>query len=428
VPATRKNVPVVSDDDLARAVEAEAGWIEDLTCRLVEIPSMLGNEEPAQVVVESALSELGLEPVDVPMDADMLRAHPLAAPFSWDVTGKRNVAATWSAGGAGGRSLVLNGHVDVVPPAAAELWTRDPFTPVRDGEWLVGRGAGDMKAGLAAMLGAVRALRGLDLAPLGDLQLQSVVEEECGGNGALQCVLALPTVDACVIPEPFPDSISVAQVGVLWFQVELSGVPVHVGEAGEGVNAIEAMFPVIGRLRVLEAELNELPPPSFDGVEHPINLNLGVIRGGDWASTVAASCTLSCRLAVFPGQAIESLKLRVEEAVAAAGRDHAWLAEHAPRVRYDGFAGNGVEVATSSPIVNALAAAHLAATGVEPARVPTTATTDARVFVESGIPAVCLGPLAEAIHGVDERVHLPSVVTTARTLATLVRDWCGVTA
>jgi acetylornithine deacetylase len=420
--------PIVSDDDLARAVAAEADWIEELTCRLVEVPSTLGNEEPAQVVVEGALRDLGLEPVNVLMDADVLRGHPLAAPFSWDVAGKRNVVATWAAGGEGGRSLAFNGHVDVVPPAAAELWTGDPFVAVRDGEWLVGRGAGDMKAGLAAMLGAVRALRRLGLEPLGDLQLQSVVEEECGGNGALQCVLALPSVDACVIPEPFPASISVAQVGVLWFHVELAGIPVHVGDAGEGINAIEAAFPVIAQLRALEVELNAAPPAPFDSVLHPINLNLGVIRGGDWTSTVAASCTLSCRLAVFPGQGIETLKRRVEEAVALAGRDHSWLAEHPPRVRYDGFAGNGVEVPSGSPIVLALAAAHLAATGVEPALVPTTATTDARVFIESGIPAVCLGPLAEAIHGVDERVHVPSVVATARTLATLVRDWCGVTA
>jgi acetylornithine deacetylase len=428
VPATSSNAPLVSDEDLARAVEAEADWIESLTCRLVAVPSTLGNEEPAQVVVEDALRELGLEPVDVPMDAATLRAHPLAAPFSWDVAGKRNLVATWPAGGKGGRSLALNGHVDVVPPAAAELWAGDPFTAVREGDWLVGRGTGDMKAGLAAMLGAVRALRGFGLAPLGDVQLQSVVEEECGGNGALQCILALPPVDACVIPEPFPASISVSQVGVLWFHVELSGVPVHVGEAGEGLNAIEAAFPVIAGLRALEIELNEAPPPPFDTVAHPINLNIGVISGGDWVSTVAASCTLSCRLAVFPGQEIGRLKLRVEEAVAAVGAEHAWLAEHPPRVRYDGFAGNGVEVPISSPIVLALGAAHLAATGVEPARVPTTATTDARVFVESGIPAVCLGPLAEAIHGVDERVYLPSVVATARTLATLMRDWCGVTA
>ena len=113
--------------------------------------------------------------------------------------------------------------------------------------------------------------------------------------------------------------------------------------------------------------------------------------------------------------------------MALAGREHAWLAEHPARVRYDGFAGNGVIVPDDSPIVVALAAAHLAATGVEPSRVVTTATTDARAFVECGIPAVCLGARAEAMHGVDERVHFPTVIETARTLGVLMRDWCGVT-
>lgn len=418
---------VVSDETLGAAIEAEADWIEDLTVRLVAAPSTLGNEEPAQVVVADALRELGLEPIDVPMDAEALHASPLAAPFSWDVTGKRNVVATWSGVGGGGRTLALNGHVDVVPPAAAELWAGDPFRAVRDGEWLVGRGAGDMKAGVAAMLGAVKALRALGIEPLADLQLQSVIEEECGGNGALQCVLSLPPVDACVIAEPFPGAISVSQVGVLWFTIELIGVPAHVGDAADGYSAIEAVAPVVARLRRLEEELNDDPPAPYDAFPHPINLNIGRIDGGDWLSTVAASCTLGCRLATYPGHPIAELAARVEEAVAEAGADHPWLARHPPRVRYDGFAGNGVEVPVDSPIVRALGAAHLVATGSEAALVPTNATTDARVFVESGIPAVCFGPLAESIHGIDERVHLPSVTTTARVLATLVRDWCGVT-
>lgn len=428
MPTLSHSQRLVSDEDLARAVAAEADWIEALTSRLVAIPSTLGNEEPAQVVVADAIRELGLEPVDVPMDAEALRASAIAAPFSWSVEGKRNVTATWRAEGEGGRSLALNGHVDVVPPAAAELWTHDPFTPVRDGDWLVGRGVGDMKAGIAAMLGAVRALRGLGLAPLADVQLQSVVEEECGGNGALQCVLSLPAVDACVIPEPFPGAISVSQVGVLWFLVELVGVPAHVGDAQHGVNAIEAAFPIIARLRKLEAELNESPPPPYDTVPHPINLNVGLVNGGDWISTVAAACTLGFRLAVYPGQPVEELRRRVEAAVADAATADPWLARHPPRVRYDGFAGNGVEVPRDAPIVTALAAAHVSATGTEPALVPTTATTDARAFVESGIPAVCFGPHAESLHGVDERVLVPSLETTARVLATLVRDWCGVTA
>lgn len=418
----------VSDRDLSAAVAAGAEWMEALLFRLVEAQTTLGNEEPGQVIVADALRELGLDPVDVPMDADALRASPLAAPFSWDVTGKRNVAATWGAAGDGGRSLALNAHVDVVPPAAASIWTSPPFEPVRRGDWVYGRGTGDMKGGLAAILGAVRALRDLGLAPLGDLQLHSVVEEECGGNGALQCLLALPRTDAAVIAEPFPGAITTSQVGVLWFHVEIEGVPGHVGDAARGVDAIDAATRVVARLRELEAELNAAPPPPYDEIPHPLNLNVGVIRGGDWPSTVPAACTLSCRLALFPGDDVDELRRRVESAVGSVTHDDPWLAQHPPRVRYDGFSGQGVEVPATAPVVEALSAAHVAVTGTAPALVPTTATTDARVFVGGGIPAVCHGPWAEHLHGVDERVHLPSIVTTAQVFATLVRDWCGVTA
>jgi acetylornithine deacetylase len=417
----------VGDEDLRAAVAAEAEAMEDLLARLVEVPTTLGNEEPGQAIVAAALREAGLDPVDVPMDGDVLRAHPLAAPFSWPVERKRNVVATWRGTGSG-RSLVLNGHVDVVPPAAESLWSGPPFAARRDGDWLLGCGAGDMKAGLAAIVGAVRALRRLGLAPVGDLLLQSVVEEECGGNGALQCLLAGHRGDACVIAEPFPSAVTVSQVGVLWFHVDIAGIPAHVGESGVGVNAIEAAYPVVRALRVLEEELNVDPPPPYDELDHPVNLNVGVITGGDWPSTVAAECSLSCRLALYPGQEVDWLKARVEAAVAHAAGGHPYLSANRPRVRYDGFAGQGVEVPVDAPIVEAVAAAHRAVTGVEPERIATTATTDARVFVASGIPAVCFGPLAERIHGVDERVHLPSVVTASQVLATLVRDWCGVTA
>jgi acetylornithine deacetylase len=415
----------VGDDDLTAAVAAEAEAMEELLVRLVGAPTTLGNEEPGQAIVAAALRDVGLEPVDVPMDADALRDHPLAAPFSWPLADKRNVVATWN-GAAAGRSLVLNGHIDVVPPSAESLWSGDPFTARRDGDWLLGRGAGDMKAGLAAIVGAVRGLRRLGLAPLGDLVLQSVVEEECGGNGALQCLLAGHRADACVITEPFRGEVTVSQVGVLWFHVDIAGIPAHVGDAGVGVNAIEAAYPVIRALRELEAELNAEPPPPYDTFEHPINLNVGVVAGGDWPSTVAAECSLSCRLALFPGQDLDWLKGRVEHTVTRAARDHPYLAAHPPRVRYDGFAGEGVEVPGDTPILQAVTAAHEAVTGAAPERVATTATTDARVFVATGIPAVCTGPLAERIHGVDERVSLSSMVTTAQVLAVLVRDWCGV--
>jgi acetylornithine deacetylase len=183
---------------------------------------------------------------------------------------------------------------------------------------------------------------------------------------------------------------------------------------------------VIRELHALEDELNADPPSPFDSIPHPINLNVGVAAGGDWPSTVAAACTLSCRIATYPGSTIDELRERVEGAVARAATENAYLAEHPPAIRYSGFANEGTALADDAPIVEALATAWQAVTGEKAVRGPTTATTDARAFVGEGIPTACIGPYAERIHGVDERVFLPSVVQTAQVLALLVRDWCGV--
>ena len=416
----------LSDEALLEAVAAEAGWMEDLLIRLVEAPTTLGNEEPGQEIMEAAFEDCGLKARSVFLDAEALREDEGASPFSWDVEGKRNVVAGWPAGGSDGRSLILNGHVDVVPPAAEELWTNPPFKAVREGDWLYGRGAGDMKAGLAAMTGAVRALRRSGYAPAADVQLQSVVEEECTGHGALQCLLDGARADACVITEPHPDHLTVAQVGVLWFNVDLAGVPAHAARASYlGFNAIDAAVEVLAALRRHEARLNENPPPPYDVFEHPINLNPGVISGGDWPSTVAASCTLSCRIGLYPGESPEDARAGVEAAIADAVAASPRLAENPPRVRYDGFSCEGSVVDEGEPLIRTLSEAYEKLHGERPPALATTATTDARHFVRNGIPAACFGPRGERIHGIDERVSLRSVVESAQVLGLFIRDWCG---
>jgi acetylornithine deacetylase len=413
----------VTDAAVLAAVAAEAGWMEDLLVRLVEAPTTLGHEDAGQSLMAAAFAECGLEAVDVPLDPDALRADPGSSPFSWDVAGKRSVVATW-AGDGSGRSLILNGHIDVVPPAAEHLWTHPPFTAHRDGDWLYGRGAGDMKAGLAAMTGAVRALRRLGVTLAGDVQLQSVVEEECTGNGALQTLLAGHRADACVLTEPHPDHLTIAQVGVLWFHVDVDGVPAHAARSDHlGFNAIEAANLIREALRGLEVELNADPPPPYDTFAHPINLNPGVISGGDWTSTVPASCTLSCRLALFPREEPAELQRRVEATVAEAVAGTGGRAS----VRYDGFVCEGSVVAADEPVVRVLSDAYARRHGTPPDLVATTATTDARHYVRAGIPAVCFGPRAERIHGIDERVSLASMLETAQVLALFIRDFCGAT-
>jgi acetylornithine deacetylase len=410
------------DAEILAAVAAEQPAMVDLVRELVAAPTLLGSEAGGQAVMRRAFAGLGLEPFDVAMDADELSRHPGGAPHSWAVDGKVNVVADWGEAGAG-RSLILNGHIDVVSPEPVALWTGDPFTARVDGDWIYGRGAGDMKSGLAAMVGAVRGLQRLGLHPGGRVQLQSVVEEECTGNGALACVLAGRTADAAILTEPTQGAIWNAQVGVLWFQVRAIGAPAHAGEAGAGANAIEASYAVIEALRALEAELNASKPPLFEAYPHPINLNVGMIRGGDWPSTVAGECVISCRLALYPGEPVGALKARVEEAVASVEGDSGFHFE----VIYDGFQCEGYELDPDAPLIEALADAAARVYGQAPPLFASTATTDARTFTLYGdTPAVCFGPLAENEHGVDERVLIPSIVQTAQAIALFIADWCGV--
>src|SRR3954468_22272369 len=296
-----------SDEAILAAVADGAADMEALLCDLVRARTLLGAEASGQDVMRRAFAALGLDPVDVPLHAGALRASPAASPFSWDVAGKASVVARWPAAGAGGRSLILNGHIDVVSAAPEALWSVDPWAATRDGEWMYGRGAGDMKAGLAAIVGAVAGLKRLGLAPCAPVELQSVVEEECTGNGAAACVLAGSRADAAVLTEPTAGQIWNAQVGVLWFSLRVFGRPAHAAYATTGDNAIEATYPLIRALRELEAELNADPPSPFDAVEHPINLNVGTIRGGDWPSTVAGECVTECRLALYPGEPVDGL-------------------------------------------------------------------------------------------------------------------------
>jgi acetylornithine deacetylase len=416
-----------SDEQILAAVAEGEAEMEALLSDLVRARPLFGAEADGQDVMRRAFAGLGLDPVDVPLDAAALRACPAASPFSWDVAGKASVVARWPPAGAGGRSLILNGHVDVVSAAPEALWSVDPWAATRDGDWMYGRGAGDMKAGLAAIVGAVAGLRRLGLAPCAPVELQSVVEEECTGNGAAACLLAGSRADAAVLTEPTAGQIWNAQVGVLWFSVRVAGTPAHAAYASSGDNAIEATYAVIRALRALEVELNAAPPPPFDAVDHPINLNVGTIRGGDWPSTVAGECVTECRLACYPGERVADLSARVEDTVAAAARDDAFLARCRVEVRYDGFACEGYEL-PGGPLIDAVGDAAERVYGTRPGLVASTATTDARTFHLYGdTPAICFGPRAENIHSIDERVHLPSMLQTAQAVAVFVRDWCGVT-
>jgi len=408
--------------------DEEVQFLSELTAH----PSTRGNEQSAQTFMAAALEERSYAVDRWQIDVADISHLPGFSPVIGSYDDAVNVVGTRRADRAG-RSLILNGHIDVVPEGPLDMWDTPPYKPRVDGGWMYGRGAGDMKAGLVSNLYALDALRDLGSAPGGDVFFQSVVEEECTGNGALACLQRGYKADAALIPEPFAEDLVTAQLGVLWFQVHLKGIPVHVAYAGSGSNAIEAAIPLIAALHAMEDRWN-LPGRrhhAYCDHDHALNLNIGKIRGGDWASSVPAWCVFDVRMGLFPGQDIEAAKREIEDVLRDAARDNEFLRNNQPEIVYHGFHAEGYALADdgSDPAghaISALEGAHHSVTGAGLNRLAVTATTDARFFgLYADTPALVYGPKAEAIHGFNERVDLESIRRVTQTTALFIANWCG---
>ncbi len=420
--------PALRADILASVDSGFADQIA-LTQTLVRFPSVRGAEHACQDFVFRALRDRGYTMDRFPMDRAAITAHPGGSPWSDAHSAAPIVVGIHHPRQETGRSLILQAHVDVVPPGPADMWTHKPFDPVIEGDWLYGRGGADMKAGAAANLACLDALRRIGLQPAATLYVQSVVEEESTGNGALMTHLRGYKADAVLIPEPEEEMLVRANVGVLWFQVELRGVPVHVREMASGANAIDAATRVIAALRGLEAEWNAAKAgrPHFADIDHPINLNIGKIEGGDWASSVPAWCRIDCRIALYPGTSAAEAANAITTHLAAFARTDPFLGNNPPKVTFNGFRTEGYVLEPGTDAETTLAHAHQAATGTALKSFMTPAYLDTRVYaLYDQIPALCYGPISENIHGFDERVSLASLKRITGTMALFVAEWCGV--
>lgn len=406
-----------------QAIDQRQQDLIDLTADLVRIPSLLGDEAPIQRFVADYLRDAGMATESWDLDPSILDL-PNAGRSGIDFTGRPNVTAR-RAGKGGGRSLILNGHVDVVSPEPVGAWSHDPWGAGIVGDRMYGRGAYDMKSGVAINLFLVRLLRDLGIELRGDLSVHSVIEEECTGNGALAASVR-ERADACIVTEPAGGLWYRAHLGVIWFKVRIEGVSAHAGHAWQGVNAIVKSVPVIEALRDLNEALNTQVHPVWEGIHHPINLNVGVIQGGDWPSTVPGACELRCRTSFFPGTSVEEMRATIERVVAEAAQSDPWLREHPPVVSYEGFSTAGVIVDPAEPFVRVLEDAHRAATGAELKPYVATAVTDQRYYAFQGTPATCYGASGGNAHAADEWLDLTSMAPAAKAIARFVIDWCGV--
>ncbi len=419
------------EDRAVDAVDALGEEYLRFLADLVRCPTLLGQEAECQELICRRLVDLGLETRKWEPDPDLLESHPDFVPVERDYAGRPNVAGVLVPTGSGGRSLVLNGHVDVVPLGPLHWWSVDPWgAEVRDGR-MYGRGALDMKSGLVAALLAVAAVRESGARLRGPVRVESVIEEECTGNGMLASRLDSGPVDGAVLTEPTGLQVWIATLGVLWFEVCVRGRPAYVGDPGRQVNAVEKAASLIHRLKpaVVEALNRDFRHPSYGHRPRPLSLNVGRIEGGDWPSNVALECRFNCRMSFPIHWPPERAQEFAEDQVRRAAATDPWLVRNPPRIRYNGFRARGwvaPEIAGRDSLVDLLEECHRGVTGRELDWDGFPGTADARYFKAAlGEQSIYYGPKGGNLHAPDEYVELESVLEAARVLSRLVIRWCG---
>jgi acetylornithine deacetylase len=422
---------MTSADIQQRILDAvDAGFDAQLstTRDFVAIPSTRGAEGPCQDMISDLLRTRGYEVDDWSIDLNDLKDLRGFGPIEHDFSRARSVVGTYRPATSAGKSLILQGHCDVVPTGPLELWETPPFSPVIKNDRMYGRGACDMKSGTIGTLYALDAIRAAGFRPTARIHFQSVIEEESTGVGALSTLQRGYRADACFIPEPTGGKLVRSQVGVIWFRLKVRGHPVHVAHAGAGSNAIMAAFHLIAALEKLEAEWNARAAADrhFGPLTHPINFNPGIIKGGDWASSVPAWCDVDCRIAILPGWSVPECQTEIRARVAQSARDHRFLSNNPPDVEWSGFLSEGYELTNSADVEAAFGKAFDAVYSGEVQDLVFTALTDTRFYgLNYGIPGLCFGASGEAMHGFNEYVDLKSLRQSTKATALFIAEWCG---
>ena len=402
---------------------------------MIRVPSQTGTtaEHEAQALMATALAADGLEVDHWELSLDELRADPefpgTEAPRDegWGVVGRLPGSASGS-GSDGGRTLLLDGHIDVVPPGDPTAWTHpDAYSGELTATEARGRGACDMKGGLLAARWAVRALAASGVPLAGDVLVASVEGEEDGGLGTFDLIRRGWTADVCVVPEPTGLDLVPACAGALTFRLRIRGRSAHASRRVEGVSVIEKLLPVVAALTELEARRNVDADPLLDrwGIAYP--LSLGIVRAGDWPSSVPDRLEAEGRLGVALDEDPAAARAELEAAVAEASAADPWLRAHPVEVEWWGGQFASGRLPADSDLGERVADHHHTVTGrpVEVWGAPF--GSDLRLLNGlGGIPTVHYGPGdVNLAHSPDEAVPLAEVEVTAQVLALLALEVCG---
>lgn len=396
--------------------------------QLVQEGSTRGNESKAQAIMIEKCRELGLELDIWDIGNDELKNHPVFCSDRKDFKGNPNVVGVLKGHG-GGRSIILNGHIDVVPQGDRDDWEDDPFSgKVKDGR-IYGRGTTDMKGGSVSLLLAIEAIINAGIVLKGDVIFQSVIEEESGGAGTLAAVLRGYKADGAIIPEPTNMKLFPKQQGSMWFRITVKGRSAHGGTRYEGINAIEKAMGIIQSLQELETIRNErITDPLYKQIPIPIPINIGKIYSGEWPSSVPDTAVIEGRIGVAPDEKLEDAKRALENCLSDYAQSDEWLCKNAPKVEWFGGQWLPGNLEMNHPLMETISTSFQQVKGTNPMIEASPWGTDGGILSNVGqIPVVIFGPgVTEVAHDANEYISIQEMFDAAEIIAHSVINWCGV--
>lgn len=392
---------------------------------LLKFPSVMGEEEGAQGYYAKLLEDLGMQ-VDVwePKPEDM-KINPDFMPARNDYTGSPNVIGVLKGTG-GGKSIFLNGHVDVVP-AGGNDWTDDPWSGKYEDGKVYGRGANDMKGALIAYLMAMKAIKEAGVSLKGDVLIGSVIGEETGGAGTLSAINRGYKADGAIISEPSDLRVCPVSMGVIWFRIRIRGFMAHAATSYLGVNAISKAAMIIQKIDEYEEKMiRDKKHPLYSHHPSPFSINIGIIKGGVFPTSVPDEVVLEARMSFSPDDDIAQVKKELEEAVFDAAKNDEWLKDHLPEVEWYGFCLNSGSVPMDHPLLGSIKENFKYVMGKDPEIIGTPWGTDAGAMIRYGnTPTIVFGPGPGGMaHKADEYVDVEMLQDTIKVIAATMLDWC----
>jgi acetylornithine deacetylase len=413
-------------DRVIEWIEGEKNQVTDFLRELVRIPSVTGDEGPIQQSIARRLKQMGLS-VDVwEPDWEALKKHPGYVAVSRGYEGRPNVVGILRGKG-GGKSLLLNGHVDVIPAGAPEAWTHGPWSgDLADGR-IYGRGSSDMKAGLAAMTMAAQAVIQSGIRLKGDVILEYTVDEELSGNGTLACVMKGYRGDGGICCETSSMRVQPGSIGRIWFEIKVKGKAAGIQRRWEGVNAIDKGWQVTQAVSDFERLRVEcLSHPLYPDIRGAIPCMVGVFESGSYHSAFPDTCLLKGSMATVPGEDSAAVKAEFVRFIRERVSDDPWLKDNPPEVAFVGYFAEPSEIPVQSPIVQTLCRNFRAVSGEEPLISGREGAADIRHLNRyGGTPTVIFGPgMTEQMHANNEWAAMGDLISATKILAATILDWC----